>query len=347
MSKILITGGAGYIGSHTAIELLNDGRFEVISIDNFYTSSPEALERVEQITGKKLKNYRIDICDWQLLESIFQENTDIVGIIHFAAFKAVGESVSNPLKYYHNNNGSLVNILRACAQFNIPNLVFSSSCTVYGNIEKLPVSEDTPTQNAVSPYGTTKLMGEKMIQDFALAHQTKCILLRYFNPVGAHISGKIGETPVGKPNNLVPMITQTAVGLQEKLTVFGSNYPTKDGTCVRDYIHVSDIANGHLKAFDYLFANKNESNCEVFNLGTGEGVSVKEAIDAFEKVSGVKLAYELGEARAGDVVAIYSDCTKAKNKLGWEAKYKIEQMMDSAWKWEQNLYAQKHQKEAR
>lgn len=337
MSKILITGGAGYIGSHTAIELLNDGRFEVISIDNFYNSTPQALARVEEITHKKLKNYQLDICDWNALEVVFQENPDIVGIIHFAAFKAVGESVADPLKYYYNNNGSLVNILRACAKYNIPNLVFSSSCTVYGNIADLPVSEDTPQQNATSPYGTTKLMGEKMIQDFVLAHSTKCVLLRYFNPVGAHISGKIGEMPVGRPNNLVPMITQTAMGLHEKLTVFGANYNTKDGTCVRDYIHVSDIAAGHIKAIDYLLENRNESNCEIFNLGTGEGVSVQEAINAFERVSGLKLNYEMGPARPGDVEAIYSNCEKAKNKLGWEAQYNIEQMMESAWKWQQNL----------
>ncbi|MFN0201515.1 MAG: UDP-glucose 4-epimerase GalE [Bacteroidia bacterium] len=337
MSKILITGGAGYIGSHTAIELFQQTDFEVVSIDNYSNSSPSALDRIAQISGKSLKNYVVDVCNLEELRKVFAENPDIVGVIHFAAYKAVGESVANPLKYYHNNFASLVNMLQCCQEAKVHNFVFSSSCTVYGEIspERLPVSENTITKEANCPYGTTKLVGEQILRDFALANpQMKFLLLRYFNPVGGHISGLNGEEPINRPNNLVPMITQTAVGIIEKMTVFGGNYPTRDGTCIRDYIHVTDIAVAHLKALQYSIDDKIEGNLEVFNLGSGEGVSVLEAINAFEKVSEVKLNYEIGAARPGDVAAIYSDSSKAWQKLGWKTQFSIEEMMASAWKWQ-------------
>ncbi|MEM7367594.1 MAG: UDP-glucose 4-epimerase GalE [Bacteroidota bacterium] len=338
MPSILITGGCGYIGSHTAIELLNQGRFDVISIDNLSNSSAQTVDRVEQITGKRMKHYHIDACDQQAVNEVFEQHPDIVGVIHFAALKAVGESVELPLQYYRNNFNSLMNMLEACAQYEVDNLIFSSSCTVYGEIDDLPVTEATPTSEAASPYGNTKLVGEQILRDFVHSEQRlKGIALRYFNPVGAHESGLNGEDPLNKPNNLAPVITRVASGLIPQLTIFGGDYPTRDGTCVRDYIHVTDIANAHIKAMDYLLNNNNEARYERFNLGSGNGVTVLEAIQAFEEVSGQKLNYVIGERRPGDISSIYSDSSLAKEKLGWEAQLGIKEMMASSWKWQEYL----------
>lgn len=334
MKTVLVTGGAGYIGSHTIIELLNHGGYEVISADNFFNSSPQAYEQVEALTGKKFKKYQFDLCDKAAFKKIFTENK-IDGVIHFAAFKAVGESVEQPLKYYRNNINSLVNLLELCLEHSISNVIFSSSCSVYGNIEKLPVNENTPFPKAESPYAYTKQIGEAILEDVCKQHKNfAAISLRYFNPVGGHVSGKLGEWPLNKPNNLVPLITGTAIGKYPQLTVFGNDYPTRDGTNIRDYIHVSDIANAHVLALDHLIAGKNKTNYDVFNLGTGTGVSVLEAIAAFEKVSGKKLNYRIGERRPGDVIAVYSDSTKVEKVLGWKCEHDIESMMKTAWDWE-------------
>ncbi|MEO8760194.1 MAG: UDP-glucose 4-epimerase GalE [Bacteroidia bacterium] len=331
---VLVTGGAGYIGSHTIIELLAHDNYNVISVDGFFNSSPKAYTQIEHITGKKFKNYNIDLCDEKAFDTIFTENK-IDGVIHFAAFKAVGESVEQPLKYYHNNIASLVNLLSLCEKHKVQNVIFSSSCSVYGNVEKLPVDENTIVPKAESPYAYTKQIGEIMLEDFCKQHTSfNAIALRYFNPVGAHVSGKIGEWPLGKPNNLVPLITGTATGKFPTLTVLGGDYPTRDGTCIRDYIHVTDIATAHVLALDYLFQHKNKSNYEVFNLGSGNGVSVLEAIAAFEKVSGKKLNYTMGNRRAGDVVAVYSDSSKVQNAFGWKCLHNIDSMMKTAWEWE-------------
>lgn len=338
---ILITGGAGYIGSHTIIELLETTPFNIVSIDNYSNSSPETFTRIERITGKKIINYPIDICNKIELETVFQNNTSIIGIIHFAAFKAVGESVENPQKYYHNNINSLLNILDCAVKYNVKNFIFSSSCSVYGNIKELPVKETTPLGKAESPYAYTKQVGEEILKDYSKANpKLETIALRYFNPVGAHLSGFNGESPINKPNNLVPIITNTAIGKLAQMTVYGDNYPTRDGTCIRDYVHVSDIATAHIKALTFLIENKNDSNFSIFNLGTGNGVSVLEAIAAFEKVSGKKLNYKIGPIREGDVGAIYSDNTLSEKTLNWTPKFNLEDMMGSAWKWEleqQNL----------
>ncbi|WP_343700093.1 UDP-glucose 4-epimerase GalE [Chitinophaga sp.] len=333
MQKVLVTGGCGYIGAHTIVDLINNG-FDVVNVDNNIRSTTRLLEGVEQITGKKVRNYKVDLCNLEDTHAVFHENRDIVGVIHFAALKSVGESVHEPLMYFQNNLTSLVNVLKCVKEFNIPNFVFSSSCSVYGNTTALPVVEETPLGEAQSPYARTKQMGEQIIEDFSRVNTTQSILLRYFNPVGAHPSALIGELPLGKPDNLVPVITQTAIGKLPKVTVFGTNYDTRDGSCIRDYIHVTDIANAHTKALQYLLEKRNESNLEVFNLGTGTGVTVLEAIKAFEKISGMKLNYELGEPRPGDVIAIYANNTKARAKLGWEPKSGIEDMMRTAWQWE-------------
>lgn len=333
MAKILVTGGTGYIGSHTIVDLLENG-FDVISIDNYSRSTTIALAGIEKITGKKIKNYTVDLKNFDETQAVFQENTDIDGIIHFAAYKAVGESVAEPLMYYENNMFGLINLLKCVQEFAVPHFVFSSSCTVYGNPDVIPVTESSAIKTAESPYGATKQMGEVIIRDFTKAMSTNTILLRYFNPVGAHPSGLIGELPVGKPQNLVPAITQTAIGKLPKMLVHGTDYPTKDGSCVRDYIHVSDIAHAHTLAIQYLMDDKNETNCDVFNLGTGDGVSVLEAIHTFEEVSNLKLNYEIGPRRAGDVIAIYANNDAAVTKLGWKIKYGIKEMMDTAWKWE-------------
>lgn len=336
MAKILVTGGCGYIGSHTIVDLIEHG-YEVISVDNNSRSNPAILDGIEKITGKKVKNYRVDLCNFDDTFAIFQENEDIDGIIHFAAYKAVGESVEKPLMYFENNITSLINLLKCVQEFKVPYFVFSSSCTVYGNPDKIPVTEQTPPKPAESPYGYTKQMGEQIINEFAKSVPVRCILLRYFNPVGAHPSIHIGELPIGKPQNLVPAITQTAIGKISKMTVHGNDYDTRDGSCIRDYIHVSDIANAHTLSIRYLENGKNNARCEVFNLGTGLGVSVLEAIQSFEKVSGVKLNYEIGPRRPGDVVAIYANNDLSKQKLGWDPKYSLDEMMQTAWEWEQKL----------
>jgi UDP-glucose 4-epimerase len=336
MSKILVTGGCGYIGSHTLVDLVENG-YDVISVDNNSRSLQRILEGVEVITGKKVKNYKVDLCNFDDTFAIFQENEDISGIIHFAAFKSVGESVEEPLMYFENNLVSLINLLKCVQEFNIPNFVFSSSCTVYGNPDQIPVTENTPPKPAESPYGYTKQMGEQIINEFAKAHSTKCILLRYFNPVGAHPSSVIGELPVDKPANLVPAITQTAIGRLPQMTVFGDDYPTRDGSCIRDYVHVSDIAHAHTLAIKYLEQEKNNQHTEVFNLGTGNGVTVLEAIKAFERISGVKLNYKIGPRRPGDVVAIYANNDLAIEKLGWQIRFSLDEMLSTAWRWEQRL----------
>lgn len=333
---ILITGGAGYIGSHTIIEMINDTDYDIISVDNYSNSSEKTFKRIEQITNRKIKNYVVDLCNINELKSIFSEN-NIIGIIHFAAFKSVPESVADPILYYHNNISSLNNILICLKQFEINHFIFSSSCSVYGNIKELPVKETTPLEKAESPYGYTKQIGEQIIADFVKVNKSiHSVVLRYFNPVGAHPSGLIGESPVNKPNNLVPVITQTAGGKIKELIVYGSDYDTRDGTCIRDYVHVSDIATAHIKALNYLMENKNDGNYSIFNLGTGNGVSVLEAIQSFEKISKKKLNYRIGPRRDGDVAAIYSDNTKVSKTLHWKNTFDIDAMMETAWKWELN-----------
>jgi UDP-glucose 4-epimerase len=336
MQKILVTGGCGYIGSHTVVDLIENG-YEVVSIDDNSRSTTYLLDGIERLTGKKLKNYKVDLKNFDETLAVFQENEDITGIIHFAAYKAVGESVEEPLMYYENNLYSLVNLLKCVKEFNIPNFVFSSSCTVYGNPDSIPVTEQSPVKKAESPYGATKQMGEQIVADFAHVSGTKAILLRYFNPVGAHPSIQIGELPLGKPQNLVPAITQTAIGKLPQMQVWGDDYPTRDGSCLRDYIHVSDIAHAHTLALEYLENGRNKTNCEVFNLGTGNGVTVLEAIHAFEEVSGVKLNYKIGPRRPGDVVAIYANNQLAVDELGWKLQYDLKDMMRTAWEWEQKV----------
>lgn len=336
MAKILVTGGCGYIGSHTIVDLIENG-YDVISVDDNSRSTDYLLDGIQKITGKKVKNYHVDLKNFDDTQAIFQENTDIRGVIHFAAYKAVGESVAEPILYYENNLFSLVNLLRCVKEFRVPYFVFSSSCTVYGNPDEVPVTEKTPQKPAESPYGATKQMGERIVEDFARTADTSCILLRYFNPVGAHPSIQIGELPLGKPANLVPAITQTAIGKLPQMQVFGSDYPTRDGSCVRDYIHVSDIAYAHTLSVRYLMEKRNQNRCEVFNLGSGNGVTVLEAIKAFEAVSGVKLNYVMGPRRPGDVVAVYANNDHAVNTLGWQIRYNLDQMMDTAWKWERKV----------
>lgn len=339
MAKILVTGGCGYIGSHTIVDLIENG-YEVISVDNNTRSDATILDGVERITGKKVKNYKVDLNNFDDTHAVFQENTDIEGIIHFAAYKAVGESVERPIMYYENNLNSLLNVLKCVRDFDIQYFVFSSSCTVYGNPDAIPVTEQTPQKPAESPYGATKQMGEQILSDFAKVFNTQVIALRYFNPVGAHPSIQIGELPIGRPQNLVPAITQTAIGKLPQMKVHGADYDTRDGSCIRDFIHVSDIAHAHTLAIQYLQKEKNQSKYEIFNLGTGNGVTVLEAIGSFEKVSGTKLNYEIGPRRPGDVIAIYANNDHAVNSLGWDIQYGIDDMMRTAWQWEQKLKEQ-------
>lgn len=335
---VVVTGGAGYIGSHTIIELIQETDFNVISVDNYINSSSQTYDRIEQVTGKSIENKVIDLCDKEALLSAFQNEDNIIGVIHFAALKSVPESVEKPSLYYHNNLNSLINVVDFCVQKNIPNLIFSSSCSVYGNIEILPVTENTPFSKAESPYAHTKQIGEQMLELYAKSGvQFKTLALRYFNPVGAHESGLIGESPINPPTSLIPIITQTAVGLREKMFVHGVDYPTRDGSCIRDYIHVSDIANAHVIALQKLIENTNSLPFDVINLGTGDGVSVKEAIASFETNTNVTLNYEFGPRRAGDVVAVYSDTTKSQQVLGWKADRKLDEMVVSAWRWQQRL----------
>ncbi|MCO6498714.1 MAG: UDP-glucose 4-epimerase GalE [Chitinophagaceae bacterium] len=336
MAKILVTGGCGYIGSHTIVDLIQNG-FEVISVDNNSRSTSALLTGIKLITGEEVKNYKVDLCNFDDLFAVFHENPEIKGIIHFAAYKAVGESVEFPMMYYDNNLGSLMNVLKCASEFKVPHFIFSSSCTVYGSPDHVPVTETSPVKPAESPYGATKQMGEQIVRDISNVSEINSVLLRYFNPVGAHPSIKIGELPLGRPQNLVPAITQTAIGKLDQMTVFGDDYDTRDGSCIRDFIHVSDIASAHTLALKYLMEGKNSEKVSVFNLGTGNGVTVLEAIKAFEKVSGKKLNYKIGPRRPGDIMAVYANNQHAKTELGWNPIYNLDQMMDTAWKWELKL----------
>ena len=335
--KILVTGGTGYIGSHTTVELIKEG-FEVIIIDNLYNSEASVVDRIHKISGVKPVLEIIDVCDQEKLNGFFKKNKDIAAIIHFAAYKAVGESVNKPLAYYKNNLFSLVNLLDAMKLYGVPNLVFSSSCTVYGQPEKLPVTDDAPLQPATSPYGNTKQVGEEIIRDTTFSDKNiKAISLRYFNPIGAHPSALIGELPRGVPENLVPYITQTGYGLRDELKVFGNDYDTPDGYCIRDYLHVVDLAKAHVVAVKRLVEGKNKSNYEVFNLGTGKGVSVLEAIKSFERISGIKLKYRIVGRRAGDIENIWADPSFANNELGWKTISTLDEAMKTAWDWEKKI----------
>jgi UDP-glucose 4-epimerase len=337
MKQILVTGGTGYIGSHTTVELQNAG-FEVVIVDNFSNSSIEVLDGIEKITGIRPAFEEFDLIDKEKVDAFFVKYPKIEAIIHFAAFKAVGESVAKPIKYYRNNLLSLLNILDAMDRYHVHAMVFSSSCTVYGQPETLPVTEDAPIVKANSPYGNTKQISEEIIQDTLLAcPELKTIALRYFNPVGAHPTALIGELPLGVPQNLVPFITQTAAGLRKQLSVFGSDYNTPDGTAIRDYIHVVDLAKAHVVAVKRLVESKNKKQFEVFNLGTGNGLSVLDIVTTFEKVSGQKLNYVLVDRRPGDVEKVYADTTFANEELGWKAESSLEDILISAWKWEKKI----------
>jgi UDP-glucose 4-epimerase len=335
MKKVLVTGGLGYIGSHTVVEL-QDAGFEVLVIDDLSNAQLEVLERIEKITGIRPHFEQLDLKDKKLVSGFFDRN-EIDGIIHFAASKAVGESVENPLLYYENNLNTLIYLLQQSVTHNVANFIFSSSCTVYGEPDNLPITENAPVKAALSPYGNTKQISEEIIFDTCAASDLQSISLRYFNPIGAHGSAEIGELPKGTPQNLVPFITQTAAGLREELSVFGDDYPTKDGSCIRDYIHVLDLAKAHVVALQRLFTEENVLNYEVFNLGTGKGSSVLEVVHAFEKVTGEKLHYKIVDRRAGDVVSVYADTKKANEILGWKTQRTMEEALASAWKWEQKL----------
>ncbi len=338
MKKILVTGGTGYIGSHTVVELQKSG-FEALIIDNLSNSSAVIVDQIARITGNKPLFEQIDMSDFSSLDAFFRTHDDIAGVIHFAAYKAVGESVEKPLKYYRNNLVSLINLLQCLSGLRHKNLVFSSSCTVYGQPDELPVSERAPVKAAMSPYGNTKQISEEIIGDTVLTKSIQAISLRYFNPIGAHESGLIGELPIGVPDNLVPYITQTAIGKREKLTVFGNDYNTPDGTCIRDYIYVCDLARAHVIAIQRLLDQRNEQPHEIFNLGTGKGYSVLEAVNTFERVSGVDLNRSFSDRRPGDVEQVWADTTLANLKLGWKAEKGLDVMLSTAWKWEQNLAA--------
>ncbi|MCF6241863.1 MAG: UDP-glucose 4-epimerase GalE [Bacteroidales bacterium] len=337
--KVLITGGTGFIGSHTAVEFINEG-YKVLIIDNLSNSQIEVLKGIEKITGIKPEFYNFDLTDKQKTENFFKEHQNIDAIIHFAAYKAVGESVEQPLKYYQNNLISLMNLLEMMDRYQSTSFVFSSSCTVYGEPDELPVKESTPVKPAISPYGNTKQIAEEIIRDYMnVKPNLKSIALRYFNPVGAHESAEIGELPIGVPANLVPFITQTAIGIRKQLSVFGNDYNTPDGTAIRDYIHVVDLAKAHVVATNRLLENKNKNNFEIFNIGTGTGISVLEVIKSFEKVSGQKLNYKIVERRAGDVEQVYADTSYANIELGWKAEKSLDEMMLSAWNWEKKLHS--------
>lgn len=340
MKKILVTGGCGYIGGHTIVDLIDNG-FEVISVDDLSKGSLRMLHGTEQILGRSIKNYKVNLCNLEDTQAIFMENPDIVGIIHFAAYKSVPESVNQPLKYYRNNIDSLVNVLQCAKEYGVHHFVFSSSCSVYGNPDTLPVDEQAVLKEAESPYARTKQMGEAICNDFCKTTANfNTVLLRYFNPVGAHSTTAIGELQEA-PENLVPVITQTAIGKRPSMNVFGTDYDTRDGSCIRDYIHVMDIANAHTKAIQFMIASKQKIVSEIFNLGSGKGVTVLELIDAFEKTSGQKLNYSKSDRRPGDVIAVYANNDKAKSLLGWETKYNLEAMMDTAWRWEVTLKKEK------
>ena len=334
--KILVTGGLGFIGSHTVVELQNEG-FDVVVIDNLSNSSVDVIDGIERITGKKPIFENIDLRDKNLVTAFFEKYHDIEGVIHFAASKAVGESVENPLLYYENNINSLVYLLQQLQKKDKANFIFSSSCTVYGQAEQMPITENAPIQSAMSPYGNTKQIGEEIISDVAKVSNINAVLLRYFNPIGAHPTAEIGELPLGVPQNLVPFITQTAIGLREKLSVFGNDYPTPDGTAIRDYIHVVDLAKAHVVALKRLLNKLNLEKVETFNLGTGKGSSVLEVINAFEKVSEKQLNYQIVERREGDITEAYANTVKANEILGWQSQFSLEDALASAWKWEQKI----------
>ncbi|MBL4905501.1 MAG: UDP-glucose 4-epimerase GalE [Flavobacteriaceae bacterium] len=332
MKKILVTGGLGYIGSHTVVELQNAG-FEVVIIDNLSNTSITVLENITSITGTQPEFHQIDLRNKEDVKQFF-DNTTVDGIIHFAAFKAVGESVEKPLEYYENNIGSLVYLLQEMNERKLDHFIFSSSCTVYGQADELPITETAPIKPAESPYGNTKQIGETIIKESCNSNGLNAIALRYFNPIGGHKSIKIGELPLGIPQNLIPFITQTAAGIREELSVFGSDYPTPDGTAVRDYIHVVDLAKAHIAALQRLLENNNAQKFEFFNVGTGTGTSVLEVIKAFEKVSGKSLNYKIVDRRAGDITAAYADTTLANTALNWKTKKSLEEALDSAWQWQ-------------
>jgi len=335
MDKILVTGGLGFIGSHTVVELQNEG-YEVVIIDDLSNSSIKVLDGITSITGKTPIFEKLDLKEKLSVETFFKKHHDIKGVIHFAASKAVGESVKEPLLYYENNLSTLVYILKELTKLPEASFIFSSSCTVYGQADELLITENAPVKQAESPYGNTKQIGEEIIKDTCkVASNLKAIALRYFNPVGSHESAKIGELPIGVPQNLVPFITQTAIGIREQLSIFGDDYPTTDGTCIRDYIHVVDLAKAHVIALKRLLENHNKSNFETFNLGTGKGSSVLEVVQSFERVSGEKLNYKIVGRREGDIISAYADTTKANNELGWKSKLTLDDAMRSAWKWEQ------------
>lgn len=336
--KIMVTGGCGYIGSHTIIALIESGKYDVVSVDNCARSTAEAMQRVKQITGVDVKNHLVDICDRDAFFRVFEEEGDIAGVIHFAAYKAVGESVEKPIMYYRNNLGTMMNVLEACGKYHVKHLLFSSSASVYGDIKDLPVTEQTPLGEAFCPYAHTKQICEGMIRSEIVADkELTALILRYFNPVGAHPSGLNGELSPDKPNNLIPIIMQVASGKMAQLAVFGTDYDTRDGSCIRDYLHVCDVADAHVKAMEYLMDGRNTERCEVFNIGSGNGLSVLEMLDAAEKAVGHKLNYVLGDRRPGDVPAIYSDSRRANELLGWHCQYNVHDMMESAWKWEKHV----------
>lgn len=335
--KILVTGGLGFIGSHTVVELQNEG-FEVVIIDDCSNSSEKVLDGITAITGKKPLFEKLDLKEKSKVEDFFKRHADIIGVIHFAASKAVGESVEKPLLYYENNIGTLVYLLKELSKKDRSSFIFSSSCTVYGQADEMPITENAPVKEAESPYGNTKQMGEEIIRDTCkVTPSLNAIALRYFNPMGAHPSAEIGELPIGVPQNLVPFITQTGVGLRDQLSVFGDDYPTPDGTCVRDYIYVVDLAKAHVVALQRLLKDNNKTNYEVFNVGTGTGSTVLEVIKSFEKVSGKKLNYKIVARRPGDITSAYADTTLANEELGWKSQYTLDEAMKSAWVWEQKI----------
>jgi UDP-glucose 4-epimerase len=334
--KVLVTGGLGFIGSHTVVELQNKG-FEVVIIDNLSNSSEAVLKGIVAITGKKPLFEKFDLREKSSVQAFFKKHSDVSGVIHFAASKAVGESVKNPLLYYENNIASLIYLLQELQQKAAAHFIFSSSCTVYGQADVMPIDENAPIKPAMSPYGNTKQIGEEIITDVVKVSTINAILLRYFNPIGSHPSAEIGELPIGVPQNLVPFITQTGIGLRKELMVYGNDYPTVDGTCIRDYIHVVDLAKAHVVALERLLENKNEDKVEIFNLGTGVGSSVLEVISSFEKVSGKPFPYKIVDRREGDVTMAYASTDKANTILGWKTESSLDQAMESAWKWEQRI----------
>lgn len=339
MAQIIVTGGLGFIGSHTAVELIQAGH-EPIIVDNLCNSRSSVLDGIEAITGKRPPLLELDLKIAEQVSQLFQQVPQFDGIIHFAAFKAVGESTEKPLEYYENNLTSLIYLLQGLRNRGLSNFIFSSSCTVYGQAQELPITEDSPVVPAASPYGNTKQIGEEIIRDACQAHDLQAISLRYFNPIGAHPSAEIGELPLGVPLNLVPYVTQTGVGLREQLSVFGTDYPTRDGTAIRDYIHVVDLAQAHVTSVERLVQQENKEDYEFFNLGTGTGSTVMEVIQAFEKVAGKSLNYQTVDRRPGDVTAAYADTTKANKILGWKAQKTMEDALADAWRWEQKLAGQ-------